>query len=158
MTRNQRLIFDSLLLGVVGALSAQLFMFLLSGSQHFFLGWLAAYRPPGLPEEGGVLIEFFGPHGRWLIPLSTTLGGLISGILVFSVAPEAEGHGTDTAVKAYHRSAGYLRPRVPFIKMIASAITIGSGGSAGREGPTALISAGIGSIYAYVFNRSEQDR
>lgn len=158
MTRNQRLIFDSLLLGVVGALSAQLFMFLLSGSQHFFLGWLAAYRPPGLPEEGGVLIEFFGPHGRWLIPLSTTLGGLISGILVFSVAPEAEGHGTDTAVKAYHRSAGYLRPRVPFIKMIASAITIGSGGSAGREGPTALISAGIGSIYASVFNRSEQDR
>ena len=158
MTRNQRLIFDSLLLGVVGALSAQLFMFLLSGAQHFFLGWLAAYRPPGLPEEGGVLIEFFGPHGRWLIPLSTTLGGLISGILVFSVAPEAEGHGTDTAVKAYHRSAGYLRPRVPFIKMIASAITIGSGGSAGREGPTALISAGIGSIYASVFNRSEQDR
>ncbi|MCL5125856.1 MAG: chloride channel protein, partial [Deltaproteobacteria bacterium] len=134
------------------------YSFLLSGSQHFFLGWLAAYRPPGLPEEGGVLIEFFGPHGRWLIPLSTTLGGLISGILVFSVAPEAEGHGTDTAVKAYHRSAGYLRPRVPFIKMIASAITIGSGGSAGREGPTALISAGIGSIYASVFNRSEQDR
>ncbi|MDA8408711.1 MAG: chloride channel protein [Deltaproteobacteria bacterium] len=158
MTRNQQLILDSLLLGVVGALSAQLFMFLLNGAQHFFLGWLAGYRPPGLPEEGGVLIEFFGPHSRWLIPLSTTLGGLISGILVFSVAPEAEGHGTDTAVKAYHRSAGYLRPRVPFIKMIASAITIGSGGSAGREGPTALISAGIGSIYASVFNRSEQDR
>lgn len=158
MTRNQRLIFDSLLLGVVGALSAQLFMFLLNGAQHFFLGWLAGYRPPGLPEEGGALIEFFGPHSRWLIPLSTTLGGLISGILVFSVAPEAEGHGTDTAVKAYHRSAGYLRPRVPFIKMIASAITIGSGGSAGREGPTALISAGIGSIYASVFNRSDTDR
>ncbi len=158
MTRNQRLIFDSLLLGVVGALSAQLFMFLLNGAQHFFLGWLAGYRPPGLPEEGGVLVEFFGAHSRWLIPLSTTLGGLISGILVFSVAPEAEGHGTDTAVKAYHRSAGYLRPRVPFIKMIASAITIGSGGSAGREGPTALISAGIGSIYASVFNRSETDR
>ncbi len=158
MTRNQRLILDSLLLGVVGALSAQLFMFLLNGAQHFFLGWLAGYRPPGLPEEGGVLIQFFGPHSRWLIPLSTTLGGLISGILVFSVAPEAEGHGTDSAVKAYHRNGGYIRPRVPFIKMIASAITIGSGGSAGREGPTALISAGIGSIYASVFNRSEQDR
>jgi chloride channel protein, CIC family len=158
MTRNQRLIIDALFLGVVGALSAQLFMFLLHGSQSFFMDWLAGYRPPGLPEEGGVLLEFFGPHSRWLIPLSTTLGGLISGILVYSIAPEAEGHGTDTAVKAYHRSAGYIRPRVPVIKMIASAITIGSGGSAGREGPTALISAGIGSIYASVFNRSEQER
>ena len=105
-----------------------------------------------------MLLEFFGPHSRLLIPLSTTLGGLISGILVYSIAPEAEGHGTNPAVKAYHRSAEYLRPRVPIIKMIASAITIGSGGSAGREGPTALISAGIGSIYASVFNRSEQER
>ncbi|MGC8602560.1 MAG: chloride channel protein [Desulfomonilaceae bacterium] len=158
MTRNQRLFLDSLLLGVVGALSAQLFMFLLNIAQIFFLGWLAGYHPPGLPEEGGVLLETFGRHSHWLIPFSTTLGGLISGILVFSLAPEAEGHGTDTAVKAYHRHDGYLRPRVPFIKMVASAITIGSGGAAGREGPTALISAGIGSIYATVFNRSQQDR
>lgn len=158
MTRNQRLVLDSLLLGVVGALSAQIFMFFLNNSQSFFLGWLAGYRPPGLPEEGGVLLEFLGVHGRWLIPLSTTLGGLISGIIVFSLAPEAEGHGTDSAVKAYHRNEGYIRPRVPFVKMVASAITIGSGGSAGREGPTALISAGIGSIYASIFNRSETDR
>jgi len=74
------------------------------------------------------------------------LGGLISGILVYSLAPEAEGHGTDTAVKAYHQSGGSIRARIPLLKMIASAITIGSGGSAGREGPTALISAGIGSV------------
>ncbi len=40
MTRNQRLIIDALFLGVVGALSAQLYMFLLNGSQNFFLGWL----------------------------------------------------------------------------------------------------------------------
>ncbi|MGC8658273.1 MAG: chloride channel protein [Desulfomonilaceae bacterium] len=158
MTRKQRLVLDSLLLGVVGAFSAQLFMFLLNSSQSFFLGWLAGYRPPGLPEEGGVLLQIFGPHGRWFIPLSTTLGGLISGILVFTWAPEAEGHGTDSAVKAYHRKGGYIRTRVPFIKMIASAITIGSGGSAGREGPTALISAGISSIYASILNRSENDR
>jgi len=106
-----------LLLGVVGALSAQVFMFLLNGAQSFFLSGLAGYCPPGLPEEGGVLLEVLGPHGRWLIPVSTTLGGLISGIIVFSLAPEAEGHGTDSAVKAYHRNGGYIRPRVPFIKM-----------------------------------------
>ena len=119
---------------------------------------LAGYVPPGLPEEGGVLIQSIGTHGLWLIPVATTLGGLLSGILVYSLAPEAEGHGTDTAVKAYHREGGFIRARVPFLKMLASAITIGSGGSAGREGPTALISGGIGSLYGTLTKRTEDDR
>ncbi len=68
-----------------------------------------------------------------LAPISTTLGGLITGLLVFTLAPEAEGHGTDTAVKAYHFRDGIVRGRIPFLKMVASAITIGSGGSAGRK-------------------------
>ncbi len=92
----------------------------------------------------GVLHQVMGPHGLWLIPVVTTLGGLISGALVYGFAPEAEGHGTDTVVKALHFTGGTLRARVAPIKMLASAITIGSGGSAGREGPTALIAAGLG--------------
>ena len=156
--RTKRLLFDSVLLGVVGAFSAQIFIFLLKVAQKLLLVGLAGYRPPGLPDEGGVLQEVIGPHGLWLIPIATTLGGLISGILVYSLAPEAEGHGTDTAVKSFHRAAGFIRARVPFLKMVASAITIGSGGSAGREGPIALISSGIGSIYAKVANRSEDER
>jgi chloride channel protein, CIC family len=146
------------MLGVVGGLSAQVFVFLLSVSQDFFLGFLAAYQAPGLPEEGGVLKQVIGAYGLWLIPISTTLGGLISGLIVFSLAPEAEGHGTDSAVKAFHRAGGFIRYRVPGVKMIASAITIGSGGAAGREGPIALISAGFGSIYAGLTDRSDEDR
>lgn len=158
MGRSKRLLLDSLVLGVVGALSAQAFTYLLGVSEEVFLKGLAGYQPPGLPEEGGVLKQFIGPHGLWLIPLATALGGLISGLLVFSLAPEAEGHGTDSAVKSFHRAGGYIRARVPFVKMVASAITIGSGGAAGREGPTALISAGIGSIYAGFSHRSDEDR
>ncbi len=158
ISRSHRLLIDSILLGVVGALSAQVFMFLLHASTHLFSVWIAGYVPPGLPEEGGVLIEKIGAHWLWYIPIITTLGGLISGILVFSLAPEAEGHGTDAAVKAYHQRGGFIRARVPFLKMLASAITIGSGGSAGREGPTALTSAGIGAIYAGLFKRSDEDR
>jgi CIC family chloride channel protein len=152
------LILDTILLGVIGALSAQLFAFLLRLAQSFFLVRLAGYQPPGLPNEGGSLQAVIGSHGFWLIPIATTLGGLITGILVYSFAPEAEGHGTDTAVKAYHYSDGFIRARIPFLKMVASAITIGSGGAAGREGPTALISAGIGSVYASLTHRSEADR
>jgi len=90
--------------------------------------------------------------------VATTLGGLISGLLVYTFAPEAEGHGTDTAVKAFHQTGGFIRHRVAPLKTIASAVTIGSGGAAGREGPTALIAAGVGSSYATLLKRSERDR
>jgi CIC family chloride channel protein len=156
--RKQWIIIDTVLLGVVGALSAQAFTLMLKGAEALFLGGLAGYCPPGLPDEGGVLKQVIGSHGLWLIPLSTTLGGLISGILVYSLAPEAEGHGTDTAVKAFHRAAGFIRARVAPLKAVASAITIGSGGAAGREGPTALMSAGIGAIYATLTKSSDEDR
>src|SRR5579862_8164031 len=151
-----RLLLDSVLLGIIGGLSARLFMWMLHLSQHFFLTWIAGYRPPGLPEEGGVLRQMIGPHGLWLVPVATTLGGLISGALVYGLAPETEGHGTDTVVRAVHWTGSVLRARVAPVKMVASAITIGSGGSAGREGPTALIAAGFGSVYASLLHRPER--
>ncbi len=69
----------------------------------------------------------------------------MSGLLVFSIAPEAEGHGTDAAIAAYHYHQGQIRPRVPLVKIVASALTLGTGGSGGREGPIAQIGAGFGS-------------
>lgn len=153
-----QLLVASVMLGTVGALAARLFMWALRICQHFFLISLAGYIPPGLPEERGILRQTIGPHGLWLIPVSTTLGGLLSGFLVYSFAPEAEGHGTDAVVKAYHRAAGFIRARVAPLKLVASAITIGSGGAAGREGPIALIGAGVGSICATLARRNEEER
>ncbi|HKT21075.1 MAG TPA: chloride channel protein, partial [Nitrososphaerales archaeon] len=79
----------------------------------------------------------------WLVPLSTALGGLATGLIIYRFAPEAEGHGTDEAIAAFHRKDGKIRRRIPVVKAIASAFTIGSGGSGGREGPTAQIAAGF---------------
>jgi CIC family chloride channel protein len=158
MRSYRRLLFDTVLLGVVGALSAQVFMFLLRWMQRFFLVWLAGYRFPGLPEEGGVLTEVIGPHGLWLIPVATTLGGLLVGLLVYSLAPEAEGDGTDAAVRAFHHIGGFIKARAPVVKTIASAITIGSGGASGREGPISQIAAGVGSVYATLTHRSDEER
>lgn len=137
-------------------MGAQAFTWLLQLCFHIFLYGIARYTPPVV--EAGPLTQTIGPHGLWLIPLVTTLGGAISGFLVYHFAPEAEGHGTDTAVNAFHRKEGQIRTRVPAIKMLASAVTIGSGGSAGREGPIALIAAGLGSIYARYAHRSEEER
>lgn len=156
--RERRLLTDTVLLGVLGALGAQLFNLLLRLASAVFMGGIAGYRPPGLPNEGGAAQEIIGPYGFWLIPLSTTLGGLLVGLLVERFAPEAEGHGTDAVIKAFHRADGELRARVAPVKLLASALTIGSGGVAGREGPMALITGGLGSYYATITGRSGRDR
>jgi len=156
--RQRRLVIDAILLGVVGAVATQVFLFALRWATRLFVNDFAGYLAPGLPSEGGALREVIGYHGLWLIPVATTLGGLIVGLIIERYAPEAEGHGTDAVVRAFHRTDGVIRPRVPPIKLFASAITIGSGGSAGREGPTALIAAGVGSWYATITKRDGRDR
>ena len=155
--RQRRLLVDTVLLGVAGAVAAQAFTWLVHGSSWLFLHLLAGYTPPGLPNEGGGA-EVIGPHGFWLVPVAAALGGLIVGLITQWLAPEAEGHGTDTVVWAFHRADGALRGRVPAVKLIASAITIGSGGSAGREGPIALVTAGVGSWWATFTGRTDRDR
>lgn len=152
-----RRVLDAIVLGIVGAGSAIAFHWMLRGAAWLFLGHIARYLPPDV--DASVAPHAISvPHWRWWIPLSTTLGGLLSGLIVFTFAPEAEGHGTDTVINAFHRKAGVIRGRVAPLKMVASAITIGSGGSAGREGPTALIAAGFGTLYAKLFRRSDQER
>ncbi len=158
MGRRARLIIDTIILGIVGALGAQVFTFLLKFFDNLFLHTLSGYYSPTLPTDGGVLKQVIGPHGMWPVLIVIVVGGLISGFLIYTFAPEAEGHGTDTAVKSFHQKGGRIRNRVVPLKILASAITIGSGGAAGREGPTALFSAGFGSIYASVLHRSDKDR
>ncbi|HSB72052.1 MAG TPA: chloride channel protein [Candidatus Methylomirabilis sp.] len=129
---------------MLGGLAAQAFIWLLELGERLFLMGIAGYVPPAV---GAVHPEpRFGPWTLWLIPLSTTLGGLLSGLIVYSLAPEAEGHGTDAAIASYHFRGSKVRPIVPLIKAIASAITIGSGGAAGREGPAAQIGSGATAI------------
>ena len=86
------------------------------------------------------------------------LGGLVSGWLVYTLAPEAEGHGTDAVIDAYHIRQGEIAPRVPLVKIVASALTLGTGGSGGREGPIAQIGAGFGSFLAGVMRLRPADR
>ena len=144
------------LIGVVAGLAAIVFILALEQSSRLLLEGLGGYEPPLPVGEGNRLAagEFTRP---WAIPLVVGLGGLISGVLVFRFAPEAEGHGTDAAIAAIHHNPRAIRGRVTLVKLLSSAATIGSGGSAGREGPTAQISAGFGSLLARRMDLSPQD-
>ncbi|MCB1054431.1 MAG: chloride channel protein, partial [Acidobacteria bacterium] len=153
-----RLIGYSVIVGFLGAFAALGFDALVAFVEHHLLGGVAGYVPPGVGVLEPTAHMPVGVH-RWWLPLVTTLGGLVSGWLVFTYAPEAEGHGTDAAIAAYHQRAGEVRSRIPFIKAAASALTIGSGGVAGREGPTAQIAVGLGTIFGRLLGlRGQQKR
>src|SRR5262249_9167005 len=104
-------------LGAVGFFLALRFMYprVLGGGLHL--------QMPPTGEDPPQAVAY--PYPWWLVVLIPTLGGLISGILVFTWAPEAEGHGTDAMIRAFHRGGGKIRARVPVIKGVASIITIG---------------------------------
>jgi CIC family chloride channel protein len=151
----------SVIVGAATGIGAVLFYVATVVALRVALGGGAGYWP--VPAPGGE------PHLAWpvlprhefipwLLLLIPAAGGLLSGLLVSRFAPEAEGHGTDAAIKAYHEKDGLIRPRVPLIKTIASALTIGSGGSGGREGPIAQIGAGIGSSIAGVLGVAPAER
>lgn len=107
----------------------------------------------------------FTPAGEGLgsdlvlwMALVPAIGGLLSGIVIQFWAPEAEGHGTEQMVQTFHRKNGVVRRRVAGVKALASALTIGSGGSAGQEGPVAQIGSGVGSALSDAFGLSARDR
>jgi CIC family chloride channel protein len=150
----------SALVGLVAGLGAVGFYFAANLATDVLLVQWAGLHPPehGVSLNGQGLIDTLRMGHRWFLFLVPVLGGLLSGWLVFSFAPEAEGHGTDAAIEAFHRKNGRIRARVPIIKAIASVATIGTGGSAGREGPIAQIGAGFGTYLADRLKLSASDR
>jgi CIC family chloride channel protein len=146
-----------LLIGIVAGFGATAFYFMIQVVTNGILGSITGFYPPNPAGEPGAISSIVHPR-YFLIPVSTMIGGLIAGLIVYNFAPEAEGHGTDAAIDAYHNKGGMIRRRIPIVKMIASAFTIGTGGSAGREGPTAQIAAGFGSILGDLFKLSTKDR
>ena len=145
-------------IGLIAGLGSIVFHYLCQLGIHYFMDFMAGYRPPEPVGEHRLIEATTRPFNRWILLFLPALGGLISGWLVYTFAPEAEGHGTDAAIQAYHSKGGYIRGRVPFIKTLASAITLTTGGSGGREGPIAQIGAGFGSFLAARLKLSDRDR
>ena len=83
-----------------------------------------------------------------IVPVMVALGGLISGLVTMIAGSQVEGHGTDYVIDAIHRKRAKLPASVSFWKLVASTFFIGTGGSAGKEGPIALAGAGVASWIA----------
>ncbi|HUY31607.1 MAG TPA: chloride channel protein [Pirellulales bacterium] len=158
MRSQARLMGLALLVGMVAGLGAIVFFAACQTMSYAALDAIVGYRPRPPGGEPPLVKESEQPFRPWLLLIVPAVGGLLSGWIVYSWAPEAEGHGTDAAIEAYHFRQGKIRPRVPLVKIVASALTLGSGGSGGREGPIALIGAGFGSYLGGLLRLRAADR
>ncbi|MDG7008262.1 MAG: chloride channel protein [Nitrososphaerota archaeon] len=145
-----------ILIGTIAGVGAVAFYFAIQTVTNVMLGGITGFYPPNPAGEAAAPASV-APNFL-LIPVSTIIGGVIAGFIIYRFAPEAEGHGTDEAIAAFHRRDGKIRKRIPLVKALASAFTIGSGGSGGREGPTAQIAAGFGSFIGDLLKLPVKDR
>lgn len=138
------LLFTAALIGLLGGLGAIAFSILI----HLFQDGFWGIVEPRLADLKEIAI--------WKIALVPAFGGLLVGLITTFVVSEAKGHGVPQVIKAVALDGGKIRGRVALAKMLASAVTIGSGGSAGREGPVIQIGAAIGSRIGQAMGMSKQ--
>ncbi|MEZ5715088.1 MAG: chloride channel protein [Paracoccaceae bacterium] len=131
-------------IGIVTGLGAILLRYLISVIHNFFfLGTFSFDYDANIPTPPS-------PYGP-LVILAPVVGGAIVLWLVRTYAPEAKGHGVPEVMDAIYYRGGRIRPAVVAIKSLASAMSIGSGASVGREGPIIQIGSGIGSVLGQAF-------
>jgi CIC family chloride channel protein len=135
----------SSLVGLAGGCGAVVFRMILAAVHRLFFQLL-------LPR---ISLELGGYNPVLL--LLPALGGLIIGPITMRIAPETAGAGVPEVMEAVAQGKGRLKKRTAVLKILASAVTIGSGGSAGREGPIAQIGATIGSFLGSRFKLQHHD-
>ncbi|MGB2698283.1 MAG: chloride channel protein [Candidatus Zixiibacteriota bacterium] len=105
-------------------------------------------------DYGKSILSGISPYWIVLIPLIPAVGGLLVGPLTYRWARETKGHGVPEVMEAVALKGGIIRPKVAVVKSLASSICIGSGGSAGREGPIVQIGSALGSTLGQFFRMS----
>jgi len=124
----------SLIVGILVGASTTLFLLILEYSSNYISG--------------------YGYYYFLLLPI----GMFLSSAIVRYLAPDAVGHGTEKVIEAIHKKAGKIKFPVVPVKFLATVLTISTGGSVGKEGPSAQIGGGIASLLADLFRFSDADR
>lgn len=148
----------SIVIGILAGVGALLFNEALRIAVDVTMGSWVQLPIPMPAGEAHEMTAPDGPPRRWLLLVLPALGGLVAGLLVKTFAPETEGTGTDSYIDAFHNKAGVMRRRVPLVKALATIATLASGGSAGKEGPTAQTGAGIGSLLGHYLKMGARAR
>lgn len=150
LSSNRVLLVLALLVGATTALGAIVFRWLIATFTRLFTGY----------DDYAGLGRVANPHlpglGWWFVLGTPVVAGLIYGPLVHRFAREARGHGVPEVMYAVACRGGRIAPQVALVKALASALTIGGGGSVGREGPIVQIGSALGSTVGRVIGANEE--
>src|SRR6266478_3086630 len=152
-----RTLLHAAVVGLLAGLMGAGFFAALEGLQQLLLEGLGGYHP--LRAHGETfLADLKGiPFRPWLLVLLPALGALAAGA-ISQLAPETRGGGGDAMIDAFHQRNGLIRKRVAWVKAVASLLTLGTGGSGGREGPTMQIGGALGSLAGGILRVTPQER
>jgi CIC family chloride channel protein len=150
-TANSRILYTSTLAAVLGAVSAVLAWMLLEmislcTNLFYFQRWSFIERDPWQA----------GKH--WWLILMPVVGGLIVGLIARYLSPRVRGHGMPEAVETIVFNGGRVQPRVAILKPVATAISIGSGGPFGAEGPVIITGGAVGSVLGQLLPMTGSER
>jgi len=126
---------------------------IIAGLGAVFFRWLIKIFNLGFFSTGSAMFDFLG---RFYVVLPPTIGGLLVGYIIYFFAKEAQGEGPAEVMESFSVRRGRIRPRVSVVKLLASSICIGSGGSVGREGPIVQIGASFGSTIGQLFKLPDE--
>jgi CIC family chloride channel protein len=152
-----RTLLRAALVGAAAGVIGSLFFYGVELVQQLVLEGLCGYVP--LRAAGERISAEHGetPFRPWLVWLMPAAGALGAG-LVSLYAPETRGGGADAIIEAFHSRRGHVRRRVPLLKGLASILTLGFGGSGGREGPTMQMGGAIGSVIGQYLRVTDRER
>ncbi|MCB1194151.1 MAG: chloride channel protein [Leptospiraceae bacterium] len=136
----------SMLIGMLAGVGSYGFAYSLAVAEHFSFEVLAGYHVPHPAGELRYSSGHASELNRFILFILPIIGGLITGSVIHFFCKEASGTGTDEMVKSFHYNEGKMSLRAPIFKTIATIFTLASGGSAGKEGPTSQIGAGVGAV------------
>ncbi len=136
--RTGRFLGESMLVGAFTGLVVVFFKYLIDFAHHWY-GKLEAKR-----------VMTWDDPARWLLLVLPAVGALLGYLLIKRFSKLEHARGTDSAIMAFHQRDGYITSNVIPVKPVASVLTVGTGGSAGYEGPVTLLGAACGSAVARV--------
>ncbi|HEU4696340.1 MAG TPA: chloride channel protein [Sphingomicrobium sp.] len=133
--------------GTGGAFSAWVLLKLIALATNLFWYGKLSFAGADISNRGALLIV--------LIPV---VGGLVVGLMARFGSDKIRGHGIPEAIETILFGESKLSPKVALLKPLSSAVSIGSGGPFGAEGPIIMTGGAIGSLFAQLFHLSAAER